>query len=184
MPEEELWQGYSLNGEPSRPITKTQARKGELHGASHVWVWHRSTSNSQIEVLLQKRAKDKLTWPGFLDISAAGHIDGGETPLVAAKREASEEIDLHIDTNKLQLLFVRYVDDTVNGVREKEFVWVYLYELPSLVDDFRLKDGEVDAVQWVTLDVLEKLTHDGVPEQQIVPRIYLADLLGELRRLL
>lgn len=182
MANEELWQGYTLNGEPGKAITKTEARGGALHGASHVWVWRRH--DNQIEILVQRRAKDKLTWPGYLDISAAGHIDAGETPISAAVREAREEISLSIDSDKLQLLFVRYVDDDAgSGVREREFVWVYLYAMPELSEGLRLEDGEVDSIQWLALDELRKLSRDELPGQKVVPHIYFADLLAELQKL-
>ena len=99
----ELWQlydeqGNALSGEGS---TKEQVfSKGLLHGASHVWIWHRI--NDVYEVLLQKRAVNKRTWPNRYDISAAGHIDLGETPIAAALRETKEEIGLVINETDLK----------------------------------------------------------------------------------
>lgn len=178
---EELWQGYKPNGELGKAITRADAAVGALHGASHVWIWRQH--DNQIEVLVQKRAKDKLTWPGYLDISAAGHIDAGETPIAAAVRETHEEINLHIDIDNLRLLFVRHVDDeTGSGVREHEFVWVYLYALQEPSEDLRLEDGEVDEIQWLPLDKLAKLSRGELPGQKIVPHIYFPDLLGELQQ--
>ena len=79
---EELWQEYGSNGEPTgRALTKSEARSGILHGVAHVWIWRLGSAGP--EVLLQVRAKDKATWPDYLDISAAGHIDFGEAPLLS-----------------------------------------------------------------------------------------------------
>lgn len=180
---DELWQSYRQNGEPDRPISKDEARAGVLHGASHVWVWRRSNDGSQIEILLQRRAKNKLTWPGFLDISAAGHIDAGEAPIIAAVREASEELALPLVADDLQLLFVRHVDHRLDsGVRENEFVWVYLYELPADSASFNLQKEEVDSVQWLSLGDLVELSHGTLSGDKVVPHIYFPDLIDVLRQ--
>lgn len=179
---EELWQGYKLNGEPDTAITKDEARAGALHGAAHVWVWRRH--NNRVEILVQQRAKDKPTWPGFFDISAAGHIDAGEAPIDAAVRETREEINLNISATDLRLLFVRHSDDDAgNGMRENEFMWVYLYELTESDQGLELADGEVEDIRWVTLDILTKLSHDEIPDEKAVPHIYFPDLLAELNHL-
>src|ERR1017187_5337048 len=91
---EELWQAYNEQGEPitGKGLTKAQSRTGVLHAASHVWIWRGAGADT--EVLIQLRAKDKMTWPGLYDISAAGHIDFTETPLQAAIRETKEEIGI------------------------------------------------------------------------------------------
>src|SRR6185312_12242204 len=105
MKANEVWQAYTEAGNPVTdvPLTKLQAVKGALHGASHVWIWRKS--GNDIELLLQKRVANKRTWPGFYDISTAGHIDFGETPLAAAIREASEELGITIKPMDLKELF-------------------------------------------------------------------------------
>lgn len=86
---DELWQLYDEQG---RVLKDKGAKRddvfgnGILHGASHVWIWRKD--NGTLEILLQKRAPNKRTWPNRYDVSAAGHIDLGETPLDAALREA------------------------------------------------------------------------------------------------
>ena len=42
---------------------------GDWHRAVHVWIFVQSTAN----VLIQKRAACKESWPNLWDISAAGH---------------------------------------------------------------------------------------------------------------
>jgi 8-oxo-dGTP pyrophosphatase MutT (NUDIX family) len=102
----ELWQEYNEHGEPvaGSGLTKAQCALGALHGAAHVWIWRRR--NGEIEILLQRRAPGKPTWGGLLDISAAGHIDLGETPLTAALRETEEEIGLKLRPQQLHFIGV------------------------------------------------------------------------------
>ena len=56
-------------------------RDGDYHRAVHVWIYSESTH----ELLLQKRADCKESWPGQWDISSAGHISAGDSSLVTAR---------------------------------------------------------------------------------------------------
>lgn len=149
---EELWQTYSSNGEVQHkgvsPIV-ARADNSVIEGAVHLWIWR--TTESGAEVLLQKRARDKATFPGMLDISAAGHVNFGESLLEALARECREEINLEIDTNLLEYLFS--YRDFKSGLK-----WVYLYQ-PSHEAEFIFNDGEVEMLEWVSLDTFEKLTN-------------------------
>jgi isopentenyl-diphosphate delta-isomerase len=149
----ELWQLYSEDGQPigGRGATRGEIfGDGLLHAASHVWIWRRSKDN--IEVLVQKRATAKKTWPGLLDISAAGHIDLGETPEQAAIRETEEEIGLDITPKQLQPITVHRAHlVSPNGSIENEFQFLYLLELPDDFD-FILEVSEVASLQWKMLE--------------------------------
>lgn len=135
--------------------------RGLLHGASHVWIWRRTVES--VEVLLQKRAASKRTWPNKLDISAAGHIDLGEDAITAAQRETKEEIGLDVSPEELEAIGrLRAHMVASNGSVENEFQWLYLFELKS-DQKMELEESEVESVQWkayqdfkreVTSDVL------------------------------
>lgn len=149
---DELWQlydeqGQALSGEGAKKDDVFS--KGLLHGASHVWIWRKV--NDKIEILLQKRATDKRTWPNRYDISAAGHIDLDETPLDAALREAKEEINLDIVSDELKLFCVhRAYLKAGNGAIENEFQWLYSLELASNTN-FTLQASEVESLAWIPL---------------------------------
>lgn len=182
---DELWQGYTDQGEPvvEHGLTKQVCREGALHGVAHVWLWRRS-SNS-VEILLQRRAPGKNTWPDFLDISAAGHIDFGETPLQAAVRETAEELSFALDRDKLRLLFVyrQNFQDESSGIIENEFQWVYGYELASNTD-FNLSTREVGATMWLKIRDFKKLATGNMQGERIVPHgdTYFANLLHGIFR--
>lgn len=75
------WQLFDHQGRPieSHGATKQEIGvMGLLHGAAHVWLWR--AADEGIEMLLQKRAVTKVSWPGRLDKSAGGHIKFGENP--------------------------------------------------------------------------------------------------------
>lgn len=143
----EPWQVYAENGASlNYSATRQEFAEDEsmIMGASHVWLWRRGESG--IEVLLQKRATSKVTWPGYYDVSVAGHIDGGESPIGAAVREAKEEIGIDINADTLHYLFSLRTPLTPNEINH-----VYTLEIDM---DFTPKfdDGEVELVEWIPLD--------------------------------
>ncbi len=145
----ELFQGCSEQGEFIAPgLSRDEIKDGALHASSHVWNVRRH--DEVCEIMLQRRAHDKATWPGFWDISAAGHVDFGETPLQAVKREAKEEINVVLDDDQLSLLFVRKDWMAFQEFVENEYRWVYLYDWHDERTD--LFDGEVDELKWVSFE--------------------------------
>lgn len=154
----ELWQLYD---EQAKPLDGQGApkedvfSKGLLHGASHVWIWRKKRGT--LEVMLQRRASGKRTWPDCLDISAAGHIDLGESPETAALREAEEEIGLTIDPSKLFFLdrFRAHLEAGENLIENEH---QFLYLLRTDQEDFKSDGVEVNSTEWRALDVFEVQT--------------------------
>lgn len=156
--ENDRWLGLSEQGEPLSPITLYEAGDGAFHAASHVWVW-RVGVFGEIEFLLQRRS-EKQTWPGYLDISAAGHVDYGEDPITTALKETEEEIGLKITREDLSIVGVcrSYAETTIadRDIIENELRWIYVTRWK---DDYELAfaDGEVDATYWLSLDEFRKI---------------------------
>lgn len=161
MHEGELWQDLLPNGEPvPEPRQRGQELPiGHVCASAHVWLW-RSVSGRK-EVLLQRRSASKKTWPGYYDISAAGHINFGETPLEAAQREAKEEVNLDIVADALKLIGVYRLYG--KKWRDQRFIdelqWVYIYKLEN-DQSISFADGEVEAVRWTSLDELWQMGED------------------------
>ncbi|HEX5913915.1 MAG TPA: hypothetical protein VFY54_12365, partial [Rubrobacter sp.] len=51
-------------------------RLGLWHRCFHCWICGSDPEGSYL--LLQRRAATKDTWPGYLDVTAAGHLASGE----------------------------------------------------------------------------------------------------------
>jgi isopentenyldiphosphate isomerase len=176
-----LWQLYDEQGNPiaNKGATKDDVfGKGLLHGAAHVWIWRKGTNGK--EVLLQRRAANKRTWPNMLDISAAGHIDLGETPEVAAIRETVEEIGLSVQTSDLLLVDrLRINKPTEGDAIENEFRWIYLLEIEPDAT-FTLQEEEVAATQWISYEKFKQtvLPNNGdyVPQGDDYFKVLLAKL--------
>lgn len=165
----ELWQAYTEDAKPiiGVGLTKPEAAVGGLHAAAHVWVWRKK--DKKVEVLLQLRSANTRTWPGFWDISAAGHIDLGETPAQAACREASEEIALEVTEKELELIYTHRTNQKVpnSEIIENEFQFLYLLERDEAMK-FVFDDGEVKAVSWHTNDEFKEIIQ-GKTNKNIVP---------------
>lgn len=164
---QERWQLYDEQGRPlsGQGATKEQVYQGLLHGAAHVWLWR--ISDGALEVLLQKRADSKRTWPGKYDISAAGHIDFGEDPVTAALRETHEEIGIEaLDT---ELEFIGAERERLvapDGSIENELRWIYLLELTE-DKEFALRDQEVTSVVWKPLAAFRAEVLADPPERYV-----------------
>ena len=94
--------------ESGQPIGKTVSRDqahrdGIRHRTAHVWVIRRD--GSRFDILLQKRCRNKDSFPGMYDTSSAGHIPAGDEPLVSAIRELKEELGIEpvSDKNRREL---------------------------------------------------------------------------------
>lgn len=124
------------------------------HGASHVWIYSPTG-----KILMQKRSMLLDNLPGQWDISAAGHIDAGETGQVAAVREIAEELGVKIDVSQLELLkrFKMITPYKKFKTSHREFWSVYVLELPEetpIVFDKK----EVDAVKWLDYKMFLKFS--------------------------
>ncbi|CAM6010514.1 unnamed protein product [Sphagnum balticum] len=122
---------------------------GDYHGAVHVWIYVESSG----ELLLQKRADRKDSWPGLWDISSAGHISAGDTSLITARRELQEELGITLPSEAFELLFVYLQQCVINDGKfiNNEYNDVYLVTLvePIPLDAFSLQESEVSAVKYI-----------------------------------
>jgi isopentenyldiphosphate isomerase len=83
-----------------RPRSEVHAL-GLLHRAVHVWIFCAETG----EVVLQRRAACKDSWPDRWDISSAGHVSAGDESLDSAVRELEEELGVVFPRSRFAFLF-------------------------------------------------------------------------------
>jgi len=97
------------------------ATRGECHNGSKLLhpVVHLHVFNSKGELYLQKRPEWKDIQPGKWDTAVGGHIDYGETPEEALKREVREELGM---TDFTPECLGHYVFESK---RERELVYVH-----------------------------------------------------------
>ncbi len=140
-------------------------QKGLWHATAHVWIY---TLNNQ--VLLQKRSEEATTYPKLWDISAAGHVDTGETPEEAAIREVEEEIGIKINKEKLKKIFIEKIDVIIpiKNWPNREFQYVYLLCLEDF-SKLKLQEEEVSKVELMSLKKFEDVINDPVIYKKFVP---------------
>ncbi|CAH1446380.1 unnamed protein product [Lactuca virosa] len=139
-------------------------RDGDYHRAVHVWIFAESTQ----QLLLQKRADHKDSWPGLWDISSAGHVSAGDTSLITARRELLEELGVNLPNDAFELLFVFLQECVTNGGKfiDNEFDDVYLVTTlaPIPLEAFTLQESEVSAVKYISIEEYKNLLVKGDPE--------------------
>lgn len=143
------------NGNPTgKTVERTIAhREGIWHRTSHVWLVRRRAG--QIEVLLQKRSKDKDSYPGCYDTSSAGHIPAGSGYEESAIRELKEELGIDAKESELHLCGKRtiYHDEKFYGemfvdrqISKVYYIWRDLEE-----EAFAIQKEELENVRWMPL---------------------------------
>ena len=115
--------------------------RGLRHRAAHVLVF-----NAAGKVFLQLRSMTKDNNPGVWDSSCSGHVDAGETYVVAAERELMEEIGLLVEQPLEPLFKLDACEDT--GM---EFCWVYRTQSEG---PFDLNPEEIDEGRWFSAQEL------------------------------
>lgn len=119
-----------------------------LHQAVHVFV-----VNGKGDVFLQKRSASKDIQPGKWDTSVGGHVDLGEAPDMAARREAREE--LGIEAAHPEFLY-RYLWRTEVESERIQTYWLR-HEGP-----FRLHPEEIDEGGFWSPDAIDGQLGTGV----------------------
>ncbi len=154
-------------GEPTGEVAwKSEAhRLGLWHRGFHCWVTGEDADGAYL--LVQRRDAAKYTWPGYLDITAAGHLRSGEEPLGGGLRELEEELGLRVEPGRFIPLGTRRIEQEIPDGCDREFHEVFLLFDPTPPEELRLQEREVEAVLRVGLRDAETLAdRAGAPAQE------------------
>jgi isopentenyldiphosphate isomerase len=159
-PVDELLDILDEAGRPTGEVApKSEAhRLGLWHRCFHCWISGSDPEGAYL--LVQRRAAGKDTWPGYLDVTAAGHLAAGEETLDGL-REVEEELGLRVEPERLVSLGSLRVEQEIPGGRDREFHDVFLLLDPTPPEDLRLQTEEVESVLRVDLDAVEDLYEAG-----------------------
>ena len=130
----ELFDIIDENGNPTgKTVERSIAHaEGIRHRTAHIWIIRRK--NGRTEILLQKRSRNKDSFPGKFDTSSAGHIQAGDEPFAG----------------KFPISFAREFHGKI--FRDEEIAFVYIYDHPVEIDHLTLQKEEVEEVQWFDLE--------------------------------
>lgn len=140
----------------------TAHEKGILHRTAHVWLFRKKEGT--VQVLLQKRSRNKDSYPGCYDISSAGHIPAGVDFIPSALRELEEELGLKVDASELILCGKRRVhdDEMFHGTRfiDNQVSNVYMIWKDIKTSELTLQTEEVEEVLWMDFSKCKKAVAD------------------------
>ncbi len=143
-------------GEPTGKVAlKSEAHKnGWWHNTIHLWLY-----TAKGEILLQQRSHKKEIYPLLWDVSAAGHIDAGESFESAVIRETHEELGVLLKPDDLKKIGVHkhkssYANETI---QDNEFHHVFIAELKIKINELTPQEEEVEALKLVTFKELKTL---------------------------
>lgn len=140
------------NGSPTGVTASREEahRLGLQHRTSHVWLVRKREGTLQL--LLQKRSRDKDSYPGCWDISSAGHIPAGQGFQDSAVRELREELGVAAKPEELLFCGLRRFtfSDTFHGkpFRDRQVSAVYALLRPEEESTFVLQQSELESVRW------------------------------------
>ncbi len=170
---EEIFDIVDENGQPiGETVTRSQAHaEGIRHRTVHIWVVRENLYKT--EVLLQKRAMNKDSFPGRFDTSSAGHIRAGDEPLESAVRELSEELGIQANPNDLNFAgtFPIQYEKEFHGklFKDNEIAFVYVYDNAVEIDNLTLQKEELDSVEWFGLEEVYQACQPPRDEKFCVP---------------
>lgn len=137
-------------------VEKNEAHKHPvgLHKAISVLIFDKDN------ILIQKRAKNKKTWPMYWANSCCSHPRKGESYQRAAERRLFEEMGIR---TKLKRAFKIIYESKFDGDwGENEYDWVFVGEYSGRVNS---DPNEIAEYKWVNLEKLKKDVNDN-------PQIY------------
>jgi 8-oxo-dGTP diphosphatase len=163
---------------------------GSLHGTVHIWIARdtkkenkgdkednevKEAAGTGWQLLLQKRAADKDSYPGCMDISSAGHIKAGDGVEETLLREFREEMGISASAEDFTYVgdHLSYHESVFYGkpFRDHELSHIFVYRLSDRIDaeKLRLQKEEIESVSWIDFDELEQRMKDGTIQTCIDP---------------
>jgi isopentenyl-diphosphate Delta-isomerase len=156
---------------------KSEAHKDGLwHRSSHIWIY-----NSNGEIILQLRAKEKPLHPDTWDVSAAGHIGAGEDIVTSALREVEEEIGLKLKKEDLDFWIIRKHESLFRDIKNNEFYYVYFFKFDGDINQLKLQKEEVQKIEFLSIDKIEKELKIN-PEKYVPHGDYWFEVLNETKK--
>jgi 8-oxo-dGTP diphosphatase len=122
-----------LTGETSE---RNNVPEGRYRLSVHVWI-----RNEENNILIQQRSSDRKIFPNMWT-NTGGAVSSGQTSLETAIRELKEELDVNVNTEKLELV--------CSYKRKTDFVDVWLLNDNLEIEDMKFQKEEVQNVKWVS----------------------------------
>lgn len=133
-------------------------RKKKVPSGLFRLIVHVCIFDSRARLLIQKRTKNKKTWPNLWDLTISGAVSSGETSQDAAKRELFEELGIERDFSK------EYPNISIKTTSRIDDVYI-LNKKNIKIDTIKLQKDEVQDVAYKSLNGVIRL----INENKFVP---------------
>lgn len=130
-------------------------------------LWHRiivvAIVNENNQILMQQRSFTKDTNPGKWDISVAGHVSAGQTPLEASVREINEEVGISIEDKDLKYILTYKKESNVReDYKDKQIFDCYIAKVKEInMNNIILQESEVADAKLVTKEEFQEMIETG-----------------------
>lgn len=141
-------------------------KNGLLHREIHVWIY-----NKNGEILFQRRAKTKDTYPDLLDASVGGHVEIGDDYLATAVKELEEETGIKAEAKDLIYItkMRRTGHDKSTGMINNTIKRVYAYEYNGDVKDLKLEEGMATSLEFWSIEKIKNLSEE--ERKEFIPSV-------------
>jgi 8-oxo-dGTP diphosphatase len=129
-------------------------------------------------VFVHRRGPDRTLFPGCWDLPG-GHVEPGEAPLDALRREIEEETGWRLRRVVAELGETTWTGD--DGIRRRELD--YLVEVDGDLSAPRLERPHHVEFAWVDLDEVDRLIEDSTPVDADIREIVARGLREAARRI-
>jgi isopentenyldiphosphate isomerase len=125
-------------------------RDGDWHRVFQCFIAYRDGAGRDF-LVFQRRGQDKDIFPNYLDITAAGHYQAGET-IRDGIREVREELGVDVDFDELIPLGIRIGMNRYNGLIDHEFADVFLLIHDRDIANYHYQVEEVAGLVTIPID--------------------------------
>lgn len=145
----EIWDLYDENeNKTGKTMEKgSQVPAGTYHLGVDIWIM-----NSKGELLVQKRSKNKESYPDMWAMTGGSALKG-ENAKKAICREAKEELGIKVEQSELEL--IKKVRTT------KTFIHIFFIKKDIEIEDLKLQSEEVSEARWLAVSEVDKMANKG-----------------------
>lgn len=151
-------------------------RDGLWHRSVHIWIFGKDG------ILLQLRSKDNYLYPNCWDISAAGHIQAGETSEQAAIREVKEETGLDVKEDDLQYLMTKRWHAKFGDIDNREFYFIFLVRYDGTEQELTPQQEELQKLRFFSPEEIKRSLKEH-PEKYVPHNDYWAEMIDIISKI-
>lgn len=128
--------------------------EGILHGTSQIFLYR--FIEGKLFILLQKRSKDKDSYPNCWDMSCAGHVPFGMDYLENALKELEEELGITVSADELKPVFLHQTEKKAmfygKLFHDRQISQVYVLKCEKQAHEFTVQKEEISEVKWFSFE--------------------------------